>query len=124
MAVIAAGAVAQVVAYLTEISMEWTTLMMAVAGLTATQSWTVYKNRRNVYLLQLSRLLYFRNIANNKGLLTLLVDRAEDELFKEMLLAYTFLLTNRPPSQRDTDINKQDHDKLGKRSRRYSITKQ
>ena len=27
-----------------------------------------------------------------------MLDRAEDELFKEALLVYSFLLTNRPPS--------------------------
>jgi hypothetical protein len=43
-------------------------------------------------------MLYFKNIANNRGLLTLLVDRAEDELFKKLALTYSFLLANRPPS--------------------------
>jgi hypothetical protein len=48
--------------------------------------------------VDLSRMLYFKNIANNRSLLTLLVDRAEDETFKEALLTYTFILKNRPPS--------------------------
>ncbi|GFO47118.1 transmembrane protein 143-like [Plakobranchus ocellatus] len=36
------------------------------------------------------------NIANNRGLITLLVDRAEDESLKEALLTYAFILNSRP----------------------------
>ena len=92
------GLVAKIVAYMAHVPMDWTLVVTTVTGLFGFRWWTVYKNRRNAYLLQLSRMLYFKNIANNRGLLTLLVDRAEDELYKELLLTYCFLLTNRPPS--------------------------
>jgi hypothetical protein len=71
-----------------------------VTGFVGIRALTVYKNRRNAYLADLNRLLYFKNVANNRGLLALLVDRAEDESFKEALLTYTFLLSNRTPSTR------------------------
>lgn len=93
-----AGVVSKIVAYMAHVHMEWSLMVTLVTGLFGFRWWTVYKNRRNDYLLQLSRMLYFKNIANNRGLLTLLVDRAEDELFKELALTYAFLLTNRPPS--------------------------
>lgn len=107
------GIVAKFLALIAHVYVEWTVLLALVAGLTATRAWTVYKNRTNAYLGELSRMLYFRNIANNRGLLTLLVDRAEDELFKEALLAYTFLLTNRPPSERSAASTEQDPENLG-----------
>ena len=65
------------------------------------------------YLTDVNRTLYYNNIANNRGLLALLVDRAEDELFKEALLAYTFLLTHRQPSIHDQLSKDQTSDALG-----------
>ena len=66
-----------------------------IAGLitfiVALRAWTAYKNKRNSYLLSLSKLLYFKTVANNRALLALIVDRAEDETFKSTLIAYTFL---------------------------------
>ena len=76
----------------------WLLFLAGLTGIIAGRAWSVYKNRRNMYVVELSRILYFKNIANNRGLLTLLVDRAEDETFKEALLTYSFLLTCRPPS--------------------------
>ena len=103
LALAGAGIVAKVVASLAHVQMDWTMLLSTITALIAVRAWTVYKNRRNSYLLQLSRMLYFKNIANNRGLLTLLVDRAEDEIFKEVLLVYSFLLTNRPLSALTAD---------------------
>ena len=66
-----------------------------IAGLAtfvvALQAWNAYKNKRNSYLMSLSRLLYFKTVANNRALLALIVDRAEDETFKASLLTYSFL---------------------------------
>ncbi|XP_060553523.1 transmembrane protein 143-like isoform X2 [Ruditapes philippinarum] len=90
------GIVAKLVTVLAAMNVDWMLVMSGVTGLMAAQSWTLYKNKRNKYLVDLSRLLYFKNVANNRGLLALLVDRAEDESFKEALLVYTFLLANRP----------------------------
>lgn len=71
---------------------------LALAGLIGAKGWTGYKNKRNKYLVNLSRILYFKTVANNRGVLTLLTDRAEDEEFKEALLAYMFLMS--PPNRR------------------------
>ena len=71
---------------------------LGVAGIVGAKGWVGYKNKRNKYLLNLSRTLYFKTVANNRGVLTLLTDRAEDEEFKESLLAYMFLLS--PPNRR------------------------
>ncbi|XP_076470686.1 transmembrane protein 143-like [Babylonia areolata] len=92
-----AGLVAKVVTVLASVNFDWMLLVTLVMGGVGVRAWTVYKNRRNAYLVDMSRTLYFKNVANNRGLLALLVDRAEDESFKEALLAYTFLLTSRPP---------------------------
>lgn len=42
----------------------------------------------------LSDNLYFKNLDNNAGVFHTLIDAAEEEDFKEALLAYTFLLNN------------------------------
>eukprot|EP00112_Aurelia_sp_Birch-Aquarium-sp1_P013494 Seg2867.1 transcript_id=Seg2867.1/GoldUCD/mRNA.D3Y31 product="Transmembrane protein 143" protein_id=Seg2867.1/GoldUCD/D3Y31 len=66
-----------------------------IAGLAtfvvALRAWNAYKNKRNSYLMSLSRLLYFKTVANNRALLALIVDRAEDETFKSALITYSFL---------------------------------
>ena len=107
------GVLAKLVTYLAHVHVDWTLIITSVTGLVGFRAWTVYKNRRNSYLLDLNRMLYFKNIANNRGLLALLVDRAEDELFKECLLTYAFLLTNRPPSVQLKDSSDQISDELG-----------
>lgn len=48
-------------------------------------------NTRNRYMMVLAQNLYFHNLANNRGVLTLLADRAEEEDIKEDLLLYAFL---------------------------------
>ena len=59
-------------------------------------------NQRNRYMMVLAQNLYFHSLANNRGALTLLVDRAEEEDIKEEILLYTYLLHNEvPPLERD-----------------------
>ena len=89
---------AKAVTVLADIQVQWTLIVAGITGLLGLRAWNSYKNRRTRYMMHLSRTLYFKNVANNRGLLALLVDRAQDESFKESLLAYTFLLTNRPPA--------------------------
>lgn len=89
------------VTVLAEIQMQWTLIVAAATGIIGLRGWNSYKNRRTRYMMQLSKTLYFKNVANNRGLLALVVDRAQDESFKESLLAYTFLLTNRPQAIRE-----------------------
>ncbi|XP_038078717.1 transmembrane protein 143-like [Patiria miniata] len=86
------------VTLLADIKLDWTLITASVTGLMALSAWNKYKNRRTRYMMQLSRTLYFKNVANNRGVLTLLVDRAQEETFKEALLTYAFLLAERPPS--------------------------
>ena len=97
------GVIAKIVTMLAHVTVDWTLVVTGITGLIGVRAWTVYKNRRNKYLVDLSRMLYFKNIANNRGLITLLVDRAEDESFKEALLTYTFLLASRAPSVKGKD---------------------
>lgn len=92
------GLFANIVTYLADINVQWTLLVAGLTAFIAARTWSLYKIRRNQYLVQLNRMLYFKNVANNRSLLTLLVDRAEDETFKEALLAYVFLIAQKPPS--------------------------
>jgi hypothetical protein len=89
-----AGLVAKAVTLLAQLHFDWTLIVSVVMAGVGASAWTSYKNRRNAYLVGLSRTVYFKNLANNHGLLATLVDRAEDESFKEALLAYAFLLTH------------------------------
>ena len=73
---------AKVVTILAHVHIDWMLIVTAVMGAGGVQAWISYKNRHLRYVNDLARMLYFKNIANNRGLLTLLVDRAEDELFK------------------------------------------
>ncbi|CAF3760978.1 unnamed protein product [Rotaria sp. Silwood1] len=50
-----------------------------------------YKSKIN-YLSNMNRLLFYKNIASNKQLLAMIIDRAEDELSKEILIAYMIIL--------------------------------
>jgi hypothetical protein len=54
-------------------------------------------NTRNRYMMELSQKLYFHNMSNNQGVLTLLVDESEEEDIKEESLLYAFLLNTPVP---------------------------
>ena len=75
--------------------LNWTWVLLGVAALAGTRAWVGYRNKRNKYLANLAATLYFKTVANNRGVLTLLADRAVDEEFKEAFLAYVFLLSPR-----------------------------
>ena len=63
-----------------------------------------YKNRRIKFMKALSDNLYFKNLDNNAGVFYHLIDAAEEEEFKEAILAYYFLLTARQsPSKEELD---------------------
>jgi hypothetical protein len=62
------------------------------------------RSRRGKYLQTLLQNLYFRVFDNNAGVLHHLVGVAEDEDFKEAILAYYFLLTrNEPMTEQELD---------------------
>jgi len=48
-------------------------------------------HQRNEYMMVLAQNLYFHNLADNRGSLTLLADRAEEEDIKEEMLLYSVL---------------------------------
>ena len=52
-----------------------------------------FKNRKIKFMKALSDNLYFKNLDNNAGVFYHLIDAAEEEEFKEAVLAYYFLLT-------------------------------
>jgi hypothetical protein len=52
-----------------------------------------FKNRKIRFMKALSENLYFKNLDNNAGVFYHLVDAAEEEEFKEAVLAYYFILT-------------------------------
>jgi len=62
-------------------------------GIFVFRQWDKFKSRKLLFLKLLSENLYFRNIDNNEGVLTRLIDEAEEEEHKEALLAYHFLHT-------------------------------
>lgn len=73
------------------------TLLTTLAGFIGliVRQITKFFNQRNEYMMTLAQNLYFHNLANNRGVLTLLVDRAEEEDTKEELLLYSFLVRNK-----------------------------
>jgi len=69
-------------------------LGLAVFGGFIFKEWSKFKNRKIKFMKALSDNLYFKNLDNNAGVFHTLTDAAEEEDFKEALLAYTFLLIN------------------------------
>jgi hypothetical protein len=63
-----------------------------------------FKNRKIKFMKALSDNLYFKNLDNNTGVFHHLVDTAEEEEFKEAILAYYFLLAE----DRDLTITELD----------------
>ena len=73
------------------------TLVMALAGLggVAVRQATAFVNQRNRYMVVMARNLYFHSMADNRGVVTLLADRAAEEDFKEEMLLYCMLARRR-----------------------------
>lgn len=59
------------------------------------KEWSKFKNRKIKFMKALSDNLYFKNLDNNAGVFHTLIDAAEEEDFKEAILAYSFLLNNK-----------------------------
>ncbi len=73
----------------------------ALAGYASIQ-YLKFSSKRLAFHKQVSDTLFFKNLANNEGVLTSLVDAAEDEEFKEIVLSYYHLLTSTEPLNRST----------------------
>jgi hypothetical protein len=73
------------------------TLVMTLAGLggIVVRQASAFINQRNRYMVVLARNLYFHSMADNRGVMTLLADRAADEDIKEEMLLYTALANER-----------------------------
>lgn len=79
---------------------EGTEIKRAVSGLAAigafgayiARQFGKYKNKKINFMKKLSENLYFRNLDNNQGVFTYLIDSAEEQEFKEAVLSYYFLL--------------------------------
>jgi len=63
------------------------------------KQWSNYRNRRIQFMHKLANNLYFRSLDNNAGVLTRLIDEAEDEDFKEAWLAWLFLARQGPMTE-------------------------
>ncbi len=64
----------------------------------AIRSFMGYMRTKDRYQLNLTRSLYFQNLATNAGVLFRLLDEAEEQEFREAILAY-YLLWRRAPAQ-------------------------
>ena len=78
------------------------TLAAAVAGLggIALRQATAFINQRTRYMVVLAQNLYFHAVADNRGVMTLLADRAAEEDIKEEVLLYS-VLAKEPVNIRD-----------------------
>jgi hypothetical protein len=73
------------------------TLAMTLGGLggLVVRQASAFIAQRNRYMVVLARNLYFHSMADNRGVMTLLADRAADEDIKEEILLYTALANER-----------------------------
>jgi hypothetical protein len=73
------------------------TLAAAVAGFggIALRQATNFLNQRTRYMVVLAQNLYFHAMADNRGVMTLLADRAAEEDIKEEMLLYSVLAKER-----------------------------
>jgi hypothetical protein len=79
-----------VVEYVLLGKLKW--LMIAIATLVyAFQSFLGYRRTKAAYLYSMTQQLYYQNLDNNAGVFCRLIDEAEDEEIKEIILAFYFL---------------------------------
>ncbi len=78
-------------------------LIIAVLSLVVTlggfafKQFTSYKNKQIKFQKNVTETLFYRNIANNSGVFKYLIDAAEEEECKEIILVYYHLLTSSIP---------------------------
>jgi hypothetical protein len=79
------------------------TLLMALVGLggVAARQASNFINQRNRYMVVMARNLYFHSLADNRGVMTLLADRAAEEDVKEEMLLYGALARRSASSTSD-----------------------
>lgn len=87
----------------------------ATLGGFAFKQYTSYKNKRLQFLQKVTETLFFKNLVTNAGVLYTLVDSAEEEECKEIILVYYHLLTANQaltPEQLDDHIEQWMEEKL------------
>ena len=72
------------------------TLAIALGGFAAKQ-YSQYKNKKIKFQKDVTDTLFFKNLANNASVFQMLVDIAEEEECKEIILVYYHLLTSAEP---------------------------
>lgn len=72
------------------------TITIALGGFTAKQ-YSQYKNKKIKFQKDVTDTLFFKNLANNASVFQMLVDIAEEEECKEIILVYYHLLTSPEP---------------------------
>ena len=75
-----------------------------------------YQSKKIKFQKEVTDKLFYRNLANNAGVFQALVDAAEEEECKEIILVYYHLLTcntSLTPAQLDQRIEAWLHEKLG-----------
>lgn len=78
--------------------------LLAVIGGFIFKQYVKYKNKRIEFLKSVTDTLFFKNLDCNAGVFNMLIDAAEEEESKEVILAYYHLLTNpQGLSQEDLD---------------------
>ena len=90
-------------------------LIVTLGGF-AFKQYTSYKNKQVKFQKNVTETLFYRNIANNSGVFQYLIDVAEEEECKEVILAYYHLLTSPTPltpSQLDDRIETWMLEKFG-----------
>ncbi|WP_019506448.1 TMEM143 family protein [Pleurocapsa sp. PCC 7319] len=97
-------------------------LLIAILSLVVTlggfafKQYTSYKSKQIKFQKSITETLFYRNIANNSGVFNSLIDAAEEEECKEIILAYYHLLTSDTPLtalELDDHIESWMEDKLG-----------
>ena len=96
-----------------------TTLSLLVTlGGFAFKQYTSYKSKQIKFQKNITETLFFRNMANNTGVFQYLIDAAEEEECKEIILVYYHLLTSKTSidsAQLDDRIEIWMEEKLGKK---------
>jgi len=89
-----------------ELNMANLTILFAGLGALAVYLWkqfSKYKNRKLLFMQQLTQNLYFKNLDNNAGVIFRLLNDAEEEEVKEAVLAYYFLTKAIEASKEELD---------------------
>jgi hypothetical protein len=71
--------------------------IIVVLGGFAVRQYNTYKTKQMKFLKNVTDTLFFRNLSSNTGVLQSLIDTAEEEECKEIILVYYHLLTDPAP---------------------------